>query len=541
MVNGGRLLVEGLEQLGANRVFCVPGESYLPVLDALHGSSIATTVCRQEGGASMMAEAHGKLHGQPGLCFVTRGPGATNALSGFHVAAQDSTPYILFIGQVSTHERYREGFQELDYGQLLGGMAKWVAQIDHVERIPEILSRAWHTACSGRPGPVAIVLPEDTLTATSDACNALSWQAADDYVAEQTIKQLEEHLSHATAPMAIVGGSGWSATAVKQFTQFAEQHALPVACSFRRQMLFDHNHPNYAGDVGIGINPALEDRIKHADTLLLVGARFSEMPSQGFSLLNIPNPTQRLIHIHPGAEELNKLYKATLAIQATPNAFCRSLKTTATSDSAKQQRVNEASAQYQQWSSLDNCIEEVALMKQVMQYLKQRLPANAILTNGAGNYSTWMHRFWQYQHYGTQVSSTSGSMGYGLPAAISAKLSFPDQIVVAFAGDGCFQMTNQEIGTAIQENAAVIILVIDNGMYGTIRMHQEIHYPGRISATSLRNPDFAQLARAYGAYAATIDKADDIESAIEGALASDTAALIHIKVDPSAITATQLL
>ena len=552
MINGGQLLVKGLEQLGANRVYCVPGESYLPVLDALYDSHIATTVCRQEGGASMMAEAHGKLSGQPGLCFVTRGPGATNAISGFHIAAQDSTPLILFIGQVSSDQRYREGFQEIDYGQLLGGMAKWVAQIDHVERIPELLSRAWHTACSGRPGPVAIVLPEDTLTATCDNNDTLAWQREYDYIAEPTIKKIEEQLSNATNPIAILGGSGWSATAVKQFTEFAERLALPVACSFRRQMLFDHTHPNYAGDVGIGINPQLAQLIHQADTVLLVGGRLSEIPSQNFTLLNIPIPKQSLIHIYPGADELNRVYKANIAIQATPAAFCRSLGATTGGFAAsgvaekrpsveKQQRLAQASKHYKQWSSLDNCIDEVELMKQVMLYLKENLPDDAIITNGAGNYANWIHRFWQFRHYGTQVSPTSGSMGYGLPAAISAKINYPDKTVVAFAGDGCFQMTCQELATAMQETAAIIVLVIDNGMYGTIRMHQEQQFPDRVIATSIVNPDFAQLASSYGAYSATIENTDDIATALKGAIESDTVALIHIRVNPSAITPTKTL
>ncbi len=543
-VNGGQLLVKGLEQLGASRVYCVPGESYLPVLDALYDSNMATTVCRQEGGASMMAEAHGKLHGQPGLCFVTRGPGATNALSGFHVAAQDSTPLILFIGQVSASQRYREGFQEIDYGQLLGGMAKWVAQIDHVERIPELLSRAWHTACSGRPGPVAIVLPEDTLTATCDNSDTLTWQPENEYVAVQTTTKIEEQLSNATNPIAILGGSGWSAIAVKQFTKFAERLALPVACSFRRQMLFDHTHPNYVGDVGIGINPKLVQLIEQADTVLLVGGRLSEIPSQNFTLLDIPSPKQSLIHIYPGAEELNRVYKADIAVQATPAAFCRSLTATAALKSASEKKLQllaHASRNYKQWSSLDNCIDEVELMKQVMMYLKKHLPEDVIITNGAGNYSSWIHRFWQYKHYGTQVSSTSGSMGYGLPAAISAKINHPDKTVVAFAGDGCFQMTCQELATAMQEKAAIIILVLDNGMYGTIRMHQEKHYPSRVIATSIVNPNFAQLAGSYGAYSATIETPEDIAAAIKGAISSETAALIHIKLDPSAITPTEAL
>ncbi len=547
MVNGGQLLVKGLEQLGANRVYCVPGESYLPVLDALYDSEIATTVCRQEGGASMMAEAHGKLTGQPGLCFVTRGPGATNALSGFHVAAQDSTPMILFIGQVSADQRYREGFQEIDYGQLLGGMAKWVAEIDHVERIPELLSRAWHTACSGRPGPVALVLPEGTLTATCDNNDTLAWQPPEDYVAEQTIAKIGEQLSNANNPIAILGGSGWNAKAVEQFTEFAEKLALPVACSFRRQMLFDHTHPNYVGDVGIGINPELTQMIEQADTVLLLGGRLSEMPSQNFTLLNIPTPTQSLIHVHPGAEVLNRMYKADIAVQATPAAFCRSLVSAAEKaakkppSDAKQQILMQASKNYKQWSSLDNCIDEAELMKQVMMYLKDHLRADAIMTNGAGNYSNWIHRFWQYKHYCTQLSSTSGSMGYGLPAAISAKVNHPDKTVIAFAGDGCFQMTCQELATAMQENAAVVVLVLDNGMYGTIRMHQEMHYPERVIATSIANPDFAQLASSYGAYSATIDKPEDIAPALAGALASNTAALVHIKLNPSAITATKAL
>jgi len=501
--NGGQLIVECLQAQGIERVFCVPGESYLPLLDALYNSGIKNTVCRQEGGAAMMAEAWGKLTGKPGICLVTRGPGATNAAAGVHIAAQDSTPMLLFVGQINTMVRHREAFQELDYRQVFGSMAKWVAEIDSTSRIPEMLARAWHTATSGRPGPVVLALPEDALQGSADVSAARELKLIETSPSNDDLLQLQTMLEGANHPIAILGGSRWSSAAVQHIRTFSERVGLPVATSFRRQMLFDHLHPNYAGDVGIGINPALRERIERADLVLLLGGRLSEMPSQDYTLLNIPTPRQTLVHVHPGAEELGKVYIPDLAIHASPTAFAKSLDSLSLSTNWHTQ-AEAAHNEYLHWSSLDNAQNQATVMKAVLQHLINELPKDAIITNGAGNYCGWIHRFFRFREFGTQVAPTSGSMGYGLPAAIAAKLARPNQPVVAFAGDGCFQMTFQEFGTAVQAGAAVIVLVIDNGMYGTIRMHQEKHFPGRVSATELHNPDFATWASAYGAFIFTL-------------------------------------
>ena len=539
MKNGGQLLVDALKVQGTEHVFCVPGESYLPVLDALYDSGISNTICRQEGGAAMMAEAWGKVTGAPGICFVTRGPGATNASAGVHIAAQDSTAMILFIGQVHTGMRYREAFQELDYQQFFGGIAKWVAEIDSTERIAEMISRAWHVATSGRPGPVVLALPEDTLQNEAISVPVNAWQQIETVPGAEQMVHCEALLAAAKTPLVIVGGSRWTETAVEQLTQFSERTGVPVATSFRRQMLFDHTHPHYAGDVGLNLNPALRKRIDAADLLLLIGCRLPELPAQDYTLLQIPTPTQTLIHVHPGAEELGRVYKPTLGIHASPDAFCAALAQLTPTDKPDWRSLSEqANREYKEWSSLHNAVDSAAFMAGVIAHLKQRLPADTIITNGAGNYSTWLHRFYPFKQFGTQVSPISGSMGYGVPAAIAAKLARPEQIVVAFAGDGCFQMTCQEFGTAVQAGAAIIVLVIDNAMYGTIRMHQEKTFPGRVSATTLENPDFAAWARAYGVYAATVNTLDEFESAFSAALDSNGPALLHLHVDPQAITPT---
>ena len=539
MRSGGQLVVDALECFDTQRVFCVPGESYLPVLDALHDSSIETTVCRQEGGAAMMAEAWGKMTGRPGICLVTRGPGASNASAGVHIASQDSTPMILLVGQIATTRRHREMFQEVDYQQFFGGMAKWVAEIDLTDRVPEMMSRAWHVATSGRPGPVVLVLPEDTLQQQSSASALKSVSQTETYPGVEQIDQLTELLNEAKQPMAIVGGSRWSAQSVDQFRSFAMRFGLPVACSFRRQMLFDNTHPHYAGDVGLGINPKLRERIEHSDVLLLIGARFSEIPSQDFALLDVPQPDCRLVHVYPDAAELGKLYVPTLAINASPTAFCKSVSALQPENThSRQADVEQAHQQYLEWSSLDTALEGATTMRTVMQHLIDKLPAGAVICNGAGNYATWVHRYYPFSGYGTQLAPTSGSMGYGMPAAIAAKLKFPDKTVVAFAGDGCFQMTMQEFGTAVETGAAIIVLVIDNGMYGTIRMHQEKNYPGRVSSTDLVNPDFANLASAYGAWSATVTEPQQFPDAFTAATASNGPALIHIIVDPDALTPT---
>lgn len=538
MKSGGQLVVDALQCYGIRRVFCVPGESYLPVLDALYDADIATTVCRQEGGAAMMAEAWGKLTGEPGVCLVTRGPGAANASAGVHIASQDSTPMILLVGQIATTRRHREMFQEVDYQQFFGGMAKWVAEIESADRVPEMMSRAWHVATSGRPGPVVIVLPEDTLQDQSNVDSTIVVKQTETYPGTNQLEQLQALIEQSKSPLAIVGGSRWTADSVTQFTGFAERFELPVACSFRRQMLFDHSHDYYVGDVGLGINPVLKQLIMDTDLLLLVGARFSEIPSQDFALIDVPNPQCQLVHIYPEAAELGKLYTPTLAINASASAFCASV-ADLQPQSVPERRasIKQSRQSYLKWSSLDSALPST-VMKSVMSHLVDQLPTEAILCNGAGNYASWIHRFYPFKQFGTQLAPTSGSMGYGLPAAIAAKLAQPEKMVLAFAGDGCFQMTMQEFGTAVEFGAAVIVLVVDNGMYGTIRLHQEQNFPGRVSGTDLFNPDFAAIAISYGAFAATVESGDDFPAAFAKALESAGPSLIHIKADPDAITPT---
>ncbi|MXN66224.1 thiamine pyrophosphate-binding protein [Stappia sp. GBMRC 2046] len=539
---GGRLLVEALERQGAERVFCVPGESYLAVLDALYDADLPVTVCRQEGGAAIMAEAWGKMTGRPGICMVTRGPGATNAAAGLHIAQQDSTPMILFIGQIETGMRGRDAFQEVDYRQMFGGVAKWVAEIEDAARVPEMVQRAFYTATSGRPGPVVLALPEDILVEEASVTHPASFEPVETYPSPRQIGELEKLLKASSNPIAILGGSRWTEAACVEFTRFAERFRLPVACSFRRQMLFDHLHQNYAGDVGIGINPALKARIEDADLVLLVGGRLSEMPSQSYTLLDIPEPRQTFVHVHPGAEELGRVYRPSLAIHASPSAFVSALAALdAPGEVAWEGSAEAAHAAYLEWSGARPRIPGNLQMAEVMEWLEANLPEDAILTNGAGNYATWVHRFHRFRRFMTQLAPTSGSMGYGLPAAVAAKLKFPGRTVVAFAGDGCLQMTMQEFGTAAQEGAAVIVVVVDNGIYGTIRMHQERDYPGRVSATTLVNPDFASLARAYSAHAETVETAEEFGPAFERAVESGKPALLHLKLDPEAITPVRTL
>ncbi|WP_118133144.1 thiamine pyrophosphate-binding protein [Oceanicella sp. SM1341] len=538
MKTGGRLIVEGLEAQGVDRVFCVPGESYLAVLDALVDSGIRPVLARQEGGAAMMAEADGKLTGRPGICFVTRGPGATNAASGVHVAQQDATPMILFVGQIGRRMRGRDAFQEVDYRQFFGGMAKWVEEIDHADRIPEVLSHAFHVAMSGRPGPVVIALPEDMLSGEAPAlAPAPRVEVAAPAPAPADIATLAELLARAERPVLVAGGSRWAPEDAAALAAFAEACDLPVACSFRRQMLLDNTHPNYAGDIGLGPSPALAKRIREADLLILLGARFSENPSQGFSLLGIPAPEQALVHIHPGPEELGRIYAPRLAINATPGQF---LAAAAGLSRPASGAAAEANAEWHAWSDTPPETPGAVQMGAVIAHLNAGMP-DACITNGAGNYATWAHRFFRYRGWGSQLAPTSGSMGYGLPAAIAGKLRMPGREVVAFAGDGCLQMTMQEFGTACQEGAALLLIVVDNGIYGTIRMHQEREYPARVSATTLQNPDFAAIARAYGAFGARVERTEDFAPALAEARASGGPALLHLLTSPEAITPARTL
>ena len=541
--SGGQLIVDALEANGCERIFCIPGESYLAVLDALVDSSIKTIVCRNEGGAAMMADAHGKLTGQPGICFVTRGPGATNASHGVHIAAQDSTPMILFIGQIARGIREREAFQEVDYRQFFGGMAKWVAEIDDAARIPEFITRAFSVATSGRPGPVVLALPEDMLRDVVSGPKPLPHVTVATAPGMESVAKLGRLLAEAKNPIAILGGSRWTAKSVAAFQSFAERFHLPVGCSFRRQMLFDHLHPCYAGDVGIGINPALATRIKDADLVLLIGGRMSEMPSSDYTLLKSPYPDQQLVHVHPDASELGRVYRPALAINAAPADFVDAIAVLPAPSSAANRADDtaQAHADYLKWSTPPLTGPGPVAMGPIMNFLEAEVADDTIFCNGAGNYATWVHRFHRFRKFATQAAPTSGSMGYGVPAAVAAKLLHPDRTVIAFAGDGCFQMNGQEFATAMQYDLPIIVIVVDNGIYGTIRMHQERDYPGRVSGTDLKNPDFAALARAYGGHGETVEKTDEFAAAFRNAIASGKPAIIHIKLDPEAITPTRTL
>ncbi|MFN3229381.1 MAG: thiamine pyrophosphate-binding protein [Asticcacaulis sp.] len=535
---GGQILVDQLRLHGTEDVFCVPGESYLAVLDALYDTDIKLVVARQEGGAAMMAEAAGKLSGRPGICMVTRGPGAANASAGLHIADQDSTPMILFVGQVARDMTDREAFQELDYRAVFGSMAKWVVEIQDAARIPELIRRAFQVATQGRPGPVVVALPEDMLTDVVSVADAAPYSPVLAHPAPEAMQTLKARLEAAKAPVLLLGGSGWSAEAVADMADFADRWDLPAFVTFRRQMLFPADHRCYGGDLGIGPNPKLLARIKAADLILLVGGRLSEMPSQSYSLLDIPGDGARLVHVHPGAEELNKVYHAGLGIQAAPTTFAAALRALSPDTAPCWAGAAEAAhAAYLDWSDPARItIPGDVQMGAVMQTLIATLPADSILCNGAGNYATWVHRFWPFRLFGTQLAPTSGSMGYGVPAAVGGRQVAPSRTVVAFAGDGCFLMHGQEFGTAVQYGLKLLVIVVDNAMYGTIRMHQAREYPGRPSGTMMQSPDFAALARAYGGHGETVETTDAFAPALERALAADGPALIHIRISPEAIT-----
>lgn len=540
---GGQILVAQLILHGVQQLFCVPGESFLAVLDALHDASIAVTVCRQEGGAAMMAEAQGKLTGRPGVCFVTRGPGATNAAAGVHIAHQDSTPLLLFVGQVARGALGREAFQELDYGAVFGTMTKWVVQIDDPMRLPELVSRAFHVATSGRPGPVVIALPEDMLTQAASVADALPYAVTETHPGAAPLAELQQRLAAAQRPVVILGGSRWSEAAVQQFTRFAEAYALPVYCSFRRQMLFSATHPCYAGDLGLGANPRMLERIRSADLVLLVGGRLSEVPSQGYELLDIPVPRQTLVHVHSDADELGKLYRAAQSVHATPQAFAEAASALRPSAVvAWADATVAAHEEYLRWSDPRPIhIPGPLQMGAVMQHLREVLPADTIFCNGAGNFATWVHRFWPFTTYASQLAPTSGSMGYGLPAGVGAKRLWPQREVVVFAGDGDFMMHGQEFATAVQYGLPIIVVLLDNAMFGTIRMHQERHYPGRISATQLKNPDFCGYAQVFGGHGEKVTTTAEFGPALVRARASGKPAILHCLLDPEAITPTSTL
>ncbi len=544
--SGARLLVDQLLIQGVNHAFCVPGESYLAVLDALYDARemIKLVINRHESGAAFMADAYAKLTGQPGVVFVTRGPGASNAAIGIHTAYQDSTPLVVFVGQVGSDFAEREAFQEVDYRRMFGQMTKWVAQIDRADRVPEFVARAFQTATSGRPGPVVLALPEDMQLQTAEVPDALCHQPVHGAPTDVQVAALRRLLGRAQRPVVILGGSGWTPAACDNIKRFAEANYLPVACAFRYQDLLDNRHPNYVGDVGIAINPKLAQRIKDADLVIAVGARLGEMTTSGYTLLDVPVPAQSLVHVHAGAEELGRVYQAQLMINAgMPQFASRLAMMMPIEEPAWRESLPQARAEYEAWQQRPAVYahtEPRLDLWEVVQILSRAVPEDAIIANGAGNFSVWAHRFWRYTGLRTQLAPTAGSMGYGVPAAIAAKIAAPERCVVCFAGDGDFQMTGNELGTAVQYGAGVLFLLFNNGMYGTIRMHQEREFPDRAHGTRLQNPDFAKLAEAYGAFGAAAETTDEFAIALAQALAfmreKHLPALIELRTDPEVIT-----
>ena len=532
MRHGGQILIDQLKIQGVDRVFCIPGESYLPALDGLYESGIQTIVGRQEGGVAMMAEASGKLTGRPGIAFVTRGPGASNASAGIHIAFQDSTPMILFVGQVDSSHRDREAFQEVDYKKMFSPLAKWVAEIDNIERLPEYISKAFNIALSGRPGPVVLSLPEDTLFAKADIPDAPKANPSKQMVSEEDVNEVIDKLKLAKNPFIIVGGSGWSSEAAENLGKFAKSMGIPVGTSFRCQDYLDNRHPNYVGDVGIGINPALLKRITLADCVLVLNARLGEMTTGGYSMFDIPKPKQYLIHIHPDPNELGSVYQPDIGLVCNSAEFIK--KAVNNSKEHQNKSPTKERANYQAWQKPLTTPGNVK-MEVVIKTLSNILPEETIITNGAGNYNGWLHRYFTYKGWRTQVGSTSGSMGYGLPAAVAAKLIHHDKEVICLSGDGCFQMTMQEFGTACQYGLNIIIIISNNSVYGTIKMHQEKAFPGRPSGTSMVNPNFAELAKSYGGHGEVVLSTDQFSGALERARNSNKPAILDLRTDPKAI------
>ncbi len=542
----GHALVEALVAQGIDTCFGVPGESYLAVLDGFHEhrERIRFIACRQEGGAAFMAEAQGKLSGRPGVCFVTRGPGATNASIGVHTAFQDSTPMVLFVGQVAGDQRDREAFQEIDYRQMFSpgtlGLAKWVAEVTSADRLPEYVARAFHTAMQGRPGPVVLALPEDMLTTPTAAPVLPRAEPVHAWPAPGGLRELRTLLLASQRPIVIAGGSGWDAESAAALQRFAENWNVPVACGWRFQDTFDNRHPLYAGDVGIGINPKLAARVREADLVLALGVRLGEMTTGGYTLLAPPRPRQKLVHVHAGAEELGRVYAADLMLQASMATAAKALESlTAPPSLPWGAHTDSARADYE--ANLVAPAVAPLDMAVVIKTLQRLLPEDTVYTNGAGNYSGWLHRYCRHpglQHHGrTQLAPTSGAMGYGFPAAVAAALLQPQRWAVNVAGDGDFLMTGQELATATGYGAKKLIsLVVDNGTYGTIRMHQEREYPGRVSGSDLFNPDFAAMARAFGWRGAFVDRTEDFEPVLREAIAAGTPTLVHLKLPTDVIT-----
>jgi acetolactate synthase I/II/III large subunit len=536
------VLVDQLIVHGVTDVFCVPGESYLPALDAMVDRDIRVTVCRQEGGAAIMAEAVGKQTGRPGVCFVTRGPGATNAAHGVHIAQQSSSPMILFVGQVDRGVRGRDAWQELDYRAVFGSMTKWAAEIDDAARVSEMVARAFQIAINGRPGPVVLALPEDMLrerVTVADAPPAKPVESAGDI---RAIGDLLGLLEQAKSPFLLLGGCRWDEEARAAIVKFAERFELPVATGFRRMPLFDPRHRNYAGDLGLGANPKLVERVKASDLVIVLGERLSEVTTQGYTLWDVPMPQTRLVHIYPDADEIGRVWRPHLAIAATPRGFAElAANAHGTSVMPWHGSVEAAHAEYLAWSEAPTPQPGEVNLAEIMIWLREQLPADAILTNGAGNFAAWVNRFYRVRRFGGHLGPNSGSMGYGVPAAVAMQRLYPGRRVVAVSGDGDFLMNGQEFATAVQYGLPIVVLVFDNGCYGTIRMHQERDYPGRVIATDLKNPDFAAYARAFGGFGATVERTRDFPAAFEAAVASGQPSIVHVKFDPDGITPTQTL
>ncbi|SEA33030.1 thiamine pyrophosphate-binding protein [Microbulbifer marinus] len=535
--SGGQILVQCLQVEGVERAFCVPGESYLAVLDAfVDAPEIQVITCRQEGGAAMMAAADGKLSGNPGACFVTRGPGATNASAGVHLARQASIPMVLFIGQVARDTRDREAFQEIDYRQMFGGIAKWVAEVDSAQRMAEYVQRAFAVARAGRPGPVVLALPEDMLreTATPPVLGTPPAPASPS-PNQADIDHFNRLLTQSRKPLVLCGEANWSDSR-EQLHAWCESHQLPVAAAFRCQDNFDNDNPLYIGDVGLGINPALRRRIESADLVICLGGRFSEIVTQNYGILQ-PGGQQKIIYVHPSAEELAAAPAVELAINAGMERLLSVLldESPPEATAARSSWVESARADYEQWNS-PQPIPGPLQYGEIVTWLREQLEDDAIICNGAGNYAIWVHRFFRYRRANTQLAPISGSMGYGLPAAIAAKLRFPQRQVICFAGDGCLQMTLQEMATACQYGANILLIVVNNGSLGTIRMHQERNYPGRTSATDLYNPDFVALARAYGFHAEAVAETQQFASAYAAATAANKPALLELQLPLEALT-----
>jgi acetolactate synthase I/II/III large subunit len=538
-VSGGEALVRALQNQGVDRIFCVPGESYLPVLDALYDCpDIALVSAKHEGAAANMAEADGKLTGRPGICFVTRGPGASHAAVGIHTAFQDSTPMILFIGQVARDARDREGFQEVNFRAMFAPLAKWVAEIDDAQRIPEYVARAFQTALSGRAGPVVLSLPEDTLAAQIPLPPASQPAVVTGSAPRPAdLDRLASLLGCASRPLLIVGGSGWTAPGCRALTDFAQRHALAVVASFRRQDLIDNRHENYCGHLGLGVNPSLAARLRTADLIVAIGSRLSENTTGGYTLLTPPTPAQTLVHVHPDPNEPGRVYHPALAMACGPADFSLALAGIEIPGREKRQNwLREAREEYLAFSTPAAATTDKVDLSAVVAWLSGELKDDAIIANGAGNYTLWVHRYFRYREFRTELAPVSGAMGYGVPAAIAAKLRFPGREVVAFAGDGCFLMYPQELATAIQHGANLTIIIVNNGLYGTIRMHQERRYPGRPIATDIVNPDFVALGQSFGAYAERVSSTEQFPDAYRRAASAGRPAVLELIVDPAQST-----